>query len=339
MKSRIAALFILSLIVIWFLYIERAILTPFVLAAIFAYIFNPLIDLISHKIRLPRGLSILIVYLLILTILIGSGVFLTRRVINESSDFATTVSSIVDNTKAQVQTLPDWIAPSLDEGLSDLESSKLFTPASLFSLFPAAISRVVSFVIFLFSAFYFLKEGRRMKDTMLNIVPKEYRIEIEILLRKINAVLGGYLRGQLSLVFIVATTLFIVLSILGVRYALILAVFSGFAEIVPFIGPITATSAAVLVVLFANTGFNFAINQFQVALIVVAIYFVVRQLEDYFVIPHIMGKVTNLHPLLIFFAVLAGGHLWGILGFLLAVPLAASIRIVFGFLLDKLASK
>lgn len=337
MTIRLKTLFFifLGIIVLWFLYIERAILTPFILAGIFAYIFNPIVNFFSQKIRLPRTISVMIIYLFIISIIVFFSVFLTKRVISEASELKEYMDNLIETTKTQVNDLPDWVQPVVEETLSSLEKSKLFQPASLFAIFPEAISRIISLFIFLFSGFYFLKEGRNFIDKILFFAPKKYRIEIEIVLQKINAVFGGYLRAQLFLVFIVSLMLFIALSILGVRFALILAIFSGFAEIIPIIGPITAGAISAIVTLITGNN-NFGLIPLNAAIIVAVIYFVVRQFQDYFINPFVMGKITNLHPMLIFFAVLAGGHLWGWMGMILAVPIAAVIRILLEFSLDLL---
>ncbi len=333
-RLRTAFFIIIGLLALWFLYIERAILTPFILAGIFAYVFNPIVNFLSHKIRLPRVLSVIIIYAVIVGVVINLGVFLSGRITDESSQLSTYIRDITQTTKEQIRGLPEWIRPAAEEALLSLEKSKLFSPEYLLSLFPQAISRIASFVLFLFSGFFFLKEGRNMFDKFLVFVPNDYKIEVEILFRRINAVLSGYLRGQIFLVFLVSLVLFIALSVLGVRFALILAVFSGFAEIVPIVGPIVATSVSALVVFFAGTT-NFFLSPLQGAIAVVIIYTVVRQLQDYFVTPFVMGKITKLHPLIILFSVIAGEHLVGPLGLILGVPIAATLRIVLEYSLDK----
>lgn len=177
-----------------------------------------------------------------------------------------------------------------------------------------------------------------MFDKMLNFVPNDYKVEVDILIRKINAVLGGYLRGQIFLIFFVALALFISLTILGVKFALILAVFSGFAEIVPIIGPIVAASVAALAA-FIGGGSNFGLAPLQMALAVIVVYAVVRQVQDYLVNPYVMGKITKLHPLIILFAVIAGQHIAGIVGLILAVPIAGVVKIIFEYSLDKINSE
>jgi predicted PurR-regulated permease PerM len=327
-RLRTAFFVALGALIIWFLYLERAILTPFILAAIFAYLFNPVINFFSNKIKLPRAVSIIIIYALLVTIIIVGSISLTKRILDESSEltqFATTLSKAA---------LPDWAKPAVSDTLYSLEKTRILSSPSDLSFFPKAFSKILGFIIFLFSAFYFLKEGKMMRDKLLNFMPNEYKFEVEILLRKINTALGSYLRGQVFLVLLVSTTLFIALSILGVKFALILAIFSGLAEIVPIIGPIVAASLAGIVAFIGGTS-NFSLIPLQTAIAVVVIYTIIRQLQDYLVNPYIMGKITKLHPLVILFAVLAGEHIAGILGLILAVPIAGILRILLEFSLDK----
>lgn len=325
---------LVGIIVLWFLYIERAILTPFILAAIFAYIFNPIVNFFYHKLKLPRTLSVIFIYLVIILGIVSIGMFFTRRVVDESVGLRNQAFAITKSAKNQINNLPDWAQPTVKDTLSSFEKSSLVSYPSILSFFPKAFSRILGTIIFLFAAFYFLKEGRNMLDKFLNFFPNDYKVEVDILIRRINSILGGYLRGQIFLVFFVSLVLFICLTILGVKFALILAVFSGFAEIVPIIGPIVAAAVAALVAFIGGTS-NFGLPPIQVSIAVIIIYTIVRQVQDYFVTPYIMGKITRLHPLIILFAVLAGEHIAGILGLILAVPVAGVLRIVFEYSLDK----
>ncbi len=140
------------------------------------------------------------------------------------------------------------------------------------------------------------------------------------------------------MVLLVASILFITLSILGVRFALILAIFSGLAEIVPIIGPIVAAAVAAIVAFVGGTS-NVGFSPLYMAIAVIVAYTVVRQIQDYLINPLVMGKITKLHPLIILFAVLAGEHTAGILGLILAVPTACILKILLEFSLDKLNDK
>ncbi len=324
-----------TLFILWFFYLERTLLSPFVLAAIFAYVFNPLVNFISEKIKLPRTISIIVIYIIILSVVVIAGTSLVTQVVNESSELTKFTDNLSSATKTQVESLPFWLKSPIQEMILSIDKSKILSTASILVVFPQAISKILSFFIFLFSGFYFLKEGRNMLNKVLNFIPNNYKFEVEILLRKINGVMGKYLRGQLLLVFLVSIMLFIPLSILGVKFALILAIFSGFAEIIPIIGPIVAAVIASLVVLIGGN-LNFGLTPIQGAITIAISYFVIRQVQDYFITPHVMGKIVRLHPLVIFFAVLSGQHMGGILGVILAVPIVAALRIILEFLLDKI---
>jgi predicted PurR-regulated permease PerM len=338
LRLRSVFLIVVGLLLAWFIYLERAILTPFVLAAIFAYIFNPVVNFFSRHLRLPRALSVLIIYLAIVVVVAMAGMAFSSRIIEESIELKQEATVITKTAQHQINSLPGWLKPAVNETLMSFEKGTFISFPSVISFVPKAFSRILSFIVFLFAAFYFLKEGRKMFDKMLNFVPNDYKIEADILIRKINSVLGGYLRGQIFLIFFVSLALFIALTILGVKFALILAVFSGFAEIVPIIGPIVAASVAALAA-FIGGGSNFGLAPLQMALAVVVIYAVVRQVQDYLVNPYVMGKITKLHPLIILFAVIAGEHIAGIVGLILAVPIAGVIKIIFEYSLDKINSE
>lgn len=327
MRLRTIFFILLTLLTLWFLFLESAILTPFVLAGIFAYVFNPVVNFLSKKIQFPRTFSVIIIYAIIIGAIILLGMFLSGRILEESSDLSTYIRDIVMLINDQIKTLPDWMQPAAKDAAAAIQKSKVFSPEYLFTLFPQALSRIVSFLLFLFAGFFFLREGGTMIERLLAIVPSNYKIEVEILIRRINAVLSGYLRGQLFMVFLVSLVLFIALSIVGVRFSLILAIFSGVAEIVPIVGPIVATSIAAFVALFGGVS-NFGLSPFQGAITVIIIYTVTRQLQDYFIIPFVMGRITKLHPLVILFSVIAGEHLLGPLGLMLGVPIAAVFRIL-----------
>jgi len=336
-RLRTAFFIFIGFAVLSFLYIERAILIPFILAAIFAYIFNPIVNFASDRIKLPRTLSILIIYVVIITGIAVLGNTIAKQVLRESKELSHFTSNIAEVAKEQIDLLPPWFKPEVKDMISslDLGKSKFLSPSSIIGIFPRALSGLVNVLIFLFSAFYFLKEGRKIFDRFLHYVPGEYRIEVEILMKKINNVFGGYLRGILILMFVVFMLTYISLTILGVRFALIVAIFSGFAEIVPFIGPITAGVVTSFTV-FLNGTSNFALTPIQGAIVVAVVYFLIQQFQNYFVSPHVMGKMVGLHPVVILFSVIAGEHLWGPMGFVLAVPIAASIKILLEFYLDRI---
>ncbi len=336
MRVRTVFFIFLAIFTLLFFYSQRAILTPFIIAGIFAYIFNPLVNFFSHKIKLPRTLSVIIIYVLIISV-ISACVYLVAQVFfSESQEFRSTITLYLKSARTEINFLPPQVRDGVYQSIEALRNADFLKSSSLFAIFPRAITGFISLIIFLVSSFYFLKEGKTIVEKSLLFVPRAYKVEVEILMRKINTVLGGYLRGQIFMIILVSTVLFIALTILGVKFALILAVFSGVAEIIPWIGPIIAVAVAVISVLLTGGSQTFQLTPIQTSIIIVVVYFVVRQIQDYLILPHVMGRITKLHPIVVLFAVLVGEHVGGVMGLLLAVPIAAVLKILLEFGVDTI---
>lgn len=325
----------LGVVSMWFLFLERAILTPFILAAIFAYVLNPLISFFSEKTRISRAFFIVLFYVLFFGSIGWLGTMFARQFFTEIEDLTGEIQFLLNNADSQIATLPDWIGGAARDSLISLRDAIDIDKISLWPVFSGAASRVFTIITFFFTFFYFLKDGKKLIDRLLLLLQSDHKVEAEILLRKINSVLASYLRAQLLLVFLMGTLGFIIFSLLGVRFALVLGVVIGLAEIIPMIGPIIAGVTVTLVSMFDGAS-QFGLSPLSDGLIVLAAYVLLNQTENYLIVPQLMGKAVKLHPLLIFFAVLAGGHLFGILGFILAVPIAATLRVMVEFILDKL---
>lgn len=337
MRNRTIVISVLSILILGFLYFERAILTPFILAAIFAYVLNPVINTLSEKSKVGRNFFIVALYVLFFALLAWGGTYLGKQIFVEAQTLNSETSVVLSNVEEQIASLPEWVqGPARDVVLS-LHEAFTIEPGGILPIFSGALSRVFAFITFLFASFYFLKDGRGFIESIILFFPRTHKIEVEILLRKINAVLANYLRGQLLIVLIMSIFGIVLFTTLGVQFSFLLGIGIGLAEVVPMIGPIIAGTTAGLVATFDGVS-KFDIPALYDGLLAVSSYIILNQLENYFIVPQVMGRATNLHPLIIFFAVLAGGHLFGILGFILALPTAAILRILFEYVLDKLAS-
>lgn len=325
---------ILAVISVWFLFIERAILTPFILAAIFAYILNPLITFLSKKTKIGRVFFIIILYILLFAAVGSAGTIIAKQFLSEAQDLTEEIQFLLQNADSQVAILPEWGQGIAKDSLISIREAITLEKFSAWPFFSGAATRAFTIITFFFASFFFLKDGKKFIDQLLLLLPQHYKVEAEILLLKINVVLASYLRAQLFLVFLMGILGFILFSLLGVRFALILGIVIGLAEIIPMIGPIIAGATVVLVSVFDGVS-KFGFLPLSDGLLVLAAYALLNQIENYLVVPQLMGRVTKIHPLLIFFSVLAGGHLFGILGFMLALPIAATLRIILEFLLDK----
>lgn len=312
---------------LWLLYLVRAAVIPFVLAAGFAYLLNPLVSFLTQKVKLPRNLSIVVIYIILIGFLGTIVAFVSTNLTSESEQFSKEARFLMREANSTITVLPDWLQPLARDSFESVRTSLLFPQRRVAAFLPGAVNRTIGLLVFLVASFYFLRDGHTFLKNFFALLPNKIAKEIEEILQKINGVLGNYLRGQFLLVMIMSAVTYAGLTILGVRYALILSVFTGFAEIIPYVGPVVAAIVAMGVAFTDHISrFNFVplIDLVSVG----ALYFVLRQLEDLFIIPQIMGRLTKLHPLVIMFAVLTGGHLFGLVGYLVAVPVIASLKVV-----------
>lgn len=334
----LASLCILGVV---FIYLARGMLTPFVFAAVFSFIFTPIVEGAAEHLRLPKTLSIFLIYLFLLALTVAGAVYLGGRVLAEAKQI-TAGGNIDAAARSAINGLPDWqisgqtfgLKSSAEQFLNSLKEVANTYQAQAIPFFTGALTEVVGVLVFFLASFYFMRDSSRMGRQMLAALPPRYRDDTRIIMSKVSVILGNYLRGQVILIAIMAVLAYVALTILGVKYALIIAILTGFLEIIPYVGPITAGAIAVGASYLTGQN-NFGLDPVSLSVVVLVIYFILRQMEDYVVIPHLYARLTQLHPLVVIFAVLAGGQLFGVIGLVLAVPVAASIKVVTEYLLTS----
>jgi predicted PurR-regulated permease PerM len=230
-------------------------------------------------------------------------------------------------------------ADFFDQRLNELgqQTADVIGGAAL-PLLLGTVTVAIEFLIYLVASFYFIVYGDRFVQAIRGAFNRRYHREFDRLMLDINSTLGAYIRGQALLVVIMSTASYIGLAILDVKYALPVAIATGFLELIPIIGPWTAGAIAVAVALFQGSA-PFGWSQATLAIVVGVLYFALRQLEDAFVIPLVIGRIIHLHPLLVIFVIVVGTALGGILGLVLAVPVAAVIKIVSIYFYGKVVAR
>jgi predicted PurR-regulated permease PerM len=323
------------LLTVWFIRKVGSLIWPFMWALLAAYIVTPIVNFCQQRLHIPRVL----VVVGLLVVLASAIIVLSRYMIPWLQDqltyFAQDLPKLSGALVNRVGAKPFGINISaVEEQLADrLNSTTSNTNASI-HLLTSAVSVIIRFLIFLFTTIYLLLDGPRLRRNVIRLIPSAYRPEIGQLGRRINATWMSYIRGELALFAIMTVASFIGLSILQVPGALPLAVATGVLELVPLIGPYTAGSLAVSVAYL--TGLNpFGWGQITYGIVVALMYLGLRETEDYFVIPRVLGHAVKLHPLVILFALTAGGITAGLFGLLVAVPVAATLKIVGAYVYDK----
>jgi predicted PurR-regulated permease PerM len=319
-------------------------LTPFIWAVITAYLVHPIVAVIQRKTRLPKQVVALWFYLLL-------GLLLTILFIN------VTPLLVIQLEQVQQQLIPDVLS-DVDNWLQERKrfdtrfaaidiqfiESRISLMGEQFAellgteavpLLLSTFSFAIEIFIYLFSSFYLVVYGPRFMQSMRDAINRRYHSEFDRLMTDVNRTLGAYLRGQALLVFIMSTASYIALRILDVDYALSVAIATGFLELIPLIGPWTAGAIAVTIALFQPTA-PFDWSNTTLAIVVGVIYFALRQLEDAFVIPLVIGRIVHLNPFTVLFVLVIGTALGGPLGLILSVPVAAVLKLVISFFHAKL---
>jgi predicted PurR-regulated permease PerM len=319
-------------------------LAPFIWAVITAYLFHPIVAAIQRRTRLPKQIVALWFYLLIgllLAITILNIVPLLVVQLEEvQQELIPNVLSDVDHF-VQERKRSDSRFAAVDTQFIESRINSLgqqvaeLVGTEAVPLLLSTFSFAIELLIYLFSSFYLVVYGPKFMRGLRDAINRRYHSEYDRLMTDVNRTLGAYLRGQAILVIIMSSASYVALRILGVDYALSAAIATGFLELIPLVGPWTAGAIAVTIALFQPTT-PFGWSNTTLAIVVAVIYFALRQLEDAFVIPLVIGRFVHLNPFAVLFVLVIGTSLGGPLGLILSVPIAAVLKIVIQFFHAKM---
>lgn len=335
-----------AIIIVLALLLLRAmggLLNPFLWALVTAYLLNPLVRALAERSHVRRFWWVLLIYIITGFLIFAGFTSLWPRLISQFNDLQSALPDFARTTSQWFEgrgifTFGNFV---IDMRPAEADVVKWFTDiasqlsASVPELVFGVIERLILLLIYLVVTFYLLLQADQLAEALYGLIPAPYRTEIRELGRSIDRVLGAYIRSQLLLIMLMAVLTYIPLTLLGVKYALVLAIAAGFLEVIPFVGPYTAAGSAMLVAMLQTTT-PFGWPNWVLAVVIGIIYLVLRQMEDHLIIPNLVGHIVKLHPILVILSILAGGHLGGALGLLIAVPLAATVRIILAYLYSKL---
>lgn len=332
-----------SLAALFLVFIWRAgdIVEPFLWAMILSYILLPLVGALERRSALPRTGAALLVFLALLAFILGGGRFLVPRLIDNAKDLQVNWPTLIANAQVTIADtltglgLGDLSASVIAPNLQDVDRQIVaMLQRNALPVVVGAGHFLLQFLIFLIATFLTLRDAPRFLTFIQRNLPRQHRSELLRVLGDTNVMLGRYIRGQLILVLLMSTITTIALTILGVPYSVLLGVMTGVLETIPFVGPITAGAIACLVALGHPNPFGW--SQIAYVTVVALMYTVLRHAEDYLVIPTVIGRAVRLHPAIVIFALLSGGAIFGLLGIVLAVPIAATMRLVLIYVRAKL---
>jgi len=323
-RNRLILILILLLIVGWMLYVARAVLFPYILGLVLAYVLYPLVRRIDHYMpavlkqrRLSRPLAIIIVYLMVILMIAGLMAFLVPVVINQVESLWAQREQLVAKGQALLgewliryrATIPEEWRRTIEENLVKAAGAVGQTVqggiVSTVSAVTSTVSLALGMVVIPFWLFYVIEP------------------DVRNVLRITDDILSAYIRGQLLLCVVVGAMATVGFVLAGVDFAVLLGLIVGLCEFIPFVGPILGAVPALIVAVIESP---------VTALWALLVIVVVQQVENLFLVPRIAGESVKLHPALIMVVLVIGNEALGLWGMIVAVPLTAIVRDVFKYL-------
>ncbi|MGH6813150.1 MAG: AI-2E family transporter [Methylocella sp.] len=319
-----------------FIWLVRSIVLPFVVAGAIAYVCTPVVDLLAQRIRSRRIVAVTTVFLLLLSLVVLVGFFAVPMIFHEVLDLATGLNKTIEETARRAigdRTVSiagqSMNAAQIAQGAVDMLNNWLGQGPSVVFLASWSFVGIFGGFLTLTLLFYFLSGGRRLANGLVWLVPPKQRPLILAIWAQLDPVLKRYFIGIAVVVTYAMIAAYIGLGlVLGLRHAILLAMLTGFLEMIPVVGP---ASSAIIAGIFAIQSADSIWSILAYAIYATALRLSIDQLVG----PVVLGRASAVPPALIIFCFLTGGVLFGIPGVILAVPVALTIKIVLATLYQE----
>lgn len=321
---------------------------PILIAGFLFYLLNPLVNLLmkikvkNHQVS--RTFAVAIVFLLLIAIIVSALSFLIPNILNQVEQLIQNMPEYIKSfqrflTKVlQQKNLPPWIVDltkdvdinaytkEIEESLSGFAKNFMMSiTSSIGSIIGMVTSVTVTIVTVPFMLFYMLKDGHKLVPTVTGIFSEKQANRIGDLLEKMSETISKYISGQAIECLFVGTCTAIGYGIVGVPFALLIGIFAGITNMIPYIGPYIGLLPALILALS---------NSVRQTILVIIVCVVVQQIDGNLIYPNVIGKSLDIHPLTIIIILLVAGNLAGLLGMLLAVPVYAVIKVIVIYIYD-----
>lgn len=309
-----------SLLFVYFLFLIRDVIVLLMISFILAAALEPAVDKLQKKIKFPRWLGALSIYALFLAILYVFIMMVAPILSDQVATLTANKDTYIGDLRSIISSWPQGYQDQVNGLINNVPSAiSDWQIGGISNRVSGIFSGIGSFIAVLVISVYVLSLKNGMKQTVSAFVPEKRRKLFIKMFGDITRKLSLWFRGQLVLSLSVGLATFIGLSIMHVPYALMLAIIAAFTELIPMVGPVLGAIPAVIIALFISPA---------LALIVGIFYVFVQQFENHILVPQVMKKAVGLNPVIIISAMLIGAKLLGILGVILAVPVAASISVI-----------
>lgn len=330
------------------LYMLRGALFPFILGGALAYIMHPLVTWLEKRIPgrnrrpvLARVLSIFIMFAVMAGLLAGALIVVLPPVVEQFRLFIDSLPVLISDARVAVENwnrelsgaIPEEIRLQIQEAIQNagvvLVGAAQGIMVRTIGVVSGALTIVIGLAALPLFLYYVLKDREKLVDGMVSVFPPGPRVHARNVITVVNHVFSSYVRAQLLLGLVVGVLVFIGLTLLGVKFAIILAVVAGVFELVPIIGPWLGAIPGIVVVLATSPEKFFW---------VVLVYFGVQLLENSLLVPRIQSRALHVHPVLILVVIIVGSEVAGLWGVILGPPLVVAGKEVFDYFVEEWSS-
>ena len=268
------------------------------------------------KKRLPRGVAVLIVYFPFVFLAAMLAIMLVPQLVRDSQDLSKQVPAMIEANV--IEPLSAYFP--MDAIRQELRGGITLPRSKVFLYVRNAATVVAAIIAILFMVFYMLADAERLRNLFLLVYPADVRAERRRTLNRIGNRMSSWLSGQLVLAGIIGVTTFIAFTAMRIPYALPLAILAAVGEMVPVIGPIVGALPALAIALLSSPWQFWSVLIFAILL---------QKIENLFIAPRVLSKKLSISPLAIFIAFMMGASLLGIVGAIMAIPIAAILQVTF----------
>ncbi|MDA3840005.1 MAG: AI-2E family transporter [Patescibacteria group bacterium] len=325
---------LVALLLFFVLYVVRDILAVLFISLILASALDPWVDWMQDR-KIPRGVGIITIYLLLFGI-VGSVILLViPPITSQITELTSHYPQISEKLSSGFTLLKEYSlgANPLENILSSKNSFPGFAKAAE-NIITGAIDvfgGIFTFFLVIVVTFYMVVEEDAVKKVIWSIAPAKNQVYVMQLISRMQKKIGLWLRGQIILSLLIFTLTYIGLSILGVEYALVLAIIAGLTEFIPYLGPMIAAIPAMFLA-FTQGGAIFMA-------FVGILYYIIQLVENNIIVPKLMQKVVGLNPIVTLAVLMIGFKLAGVIGMVLSIPVATAINVFIKDIIDKKAFK
>ena len=318
LNARTALVAVVTLAAVWLFLELWQVLLVVVVGLMLVGMLNPFVERLERR-GLRRGHAILTVFGALSVLVIGFLALLIPRLVSQIGEliehFPEAQGRLAKQLEASKLTAP--LASSARSVHVDALAERAKDYGIMYG--PRAVEVIAYTATAFFIALYVIIDRDRMRGALFALVPRAFHVRLSRVLMNLEIIVGGYMRGQAITSALMAGFTFVVLTVAGVPNALALALFAGVADVLPYVGALLACGPAFLAALSQGT---------TTAIIVLAILGAYQEFESRVIVPRIYGKVLRLPAATVMISLLVGGKLLGVLGALLALPIAAGIRMI-----------